>query len=87
MFRGYKQDISKQYNNKNFIYIYTYYNMRIRKYEALVTKSINKCMFDCFIYLFLAYQQNGINSIKFIIIFAPYISSNYLISVQTNAHI
>ena len=60
--------------------------MCIRKYEALVTKSINKCMFDCFIYLFLTYQQNRMNSIKFILIVSTYITSKYLICIQTDAH-
>ena len=60
--------------------------MRTRKFESLVTKINNKYMFDCFIYLFLAYQQKRMNNIKIIIIVAPCISSNYLISIQTDAH-
>jgi len=59
--------------------------MRIRKYEVLVTKFISKCMFDCFIHLFLGSHQNRMNNISIILIVAPYIWSNYLISIQTDA--
>ena len=61
--------------------------MRIRKYEALITKCISKCMFDCFIYLFLGSHQNRMNNISIILKVAPYIWSNYLISIQNDAHI
>ena len=61
-------------------------NMRIRKYEALVTKCISKCMFDYFIYLFLGSHQNRMNNISIILIVAPYTWSNYSISIKTDAH-
>ena len=60
--------------------------MRTRKFESLVTKINNKYMFDCFIYLFLAYHHNRMYNIKFILIVAPCISSNFLFSIQTDAH-
>jgi len=58
-----------------------------RVYEALITEIINNYISDKFIYFFLAYHQNRMNNIKIILIVAPCITSNYLISIQTDAHI